>query len=187
MAATFPSTSSVNSWERRSELGHRIHSILRGGPGLGRVQARVVLGVVVVALVGGATELARCPRLVSFASAAPEAQAAIPVKSLYEPVLSTAANAPRETLLKASVPEVVPAVHRKARRAASGAVLQRAKRVEPAPARVEQWVVMTSWSSSGANGVSRVSRMVFTVPGERGVVPAYAAVPTPDGWLVLQL
>jgi len=183
---------SLGAWERRSELGRRVHSILRGGEGMGRVQARVVLGVVVVAIVGGATALARCPRVVSFAGPEPQVQAAVPAKSLYEPVLSTAANVPHETLLKASAPAaVVPAVHRKARRAASGAVLQRAKRVEPAPVRVEQWVVMTSWSSSvsssGANGVSRVSRMVFTVPGERGVVPAYAAVPTPDGWLVLQL
>lgn len=179
---------SLGAWERRSELGRRVHSILRGGEGMGRVQARFVLGVIVIALVGGATELARCPKMISFADSQAEVQAAVPARSLYEPVLSTAANAPRETLLKASAPAaVVPTVHRKARRAATGTVLQQAKRVQPAPARVQQWVVMTSWSSSGANGVSRVSRMVFTMPSERGVVPAYAAVPTPDGWLVLQL
>lgn len=174
---------SLGAWGRQSELGHRVHSILRGGPGLGRVQARVMLGVIVVALLGGATELARCPRLVSFAAAAPEISAEPAVMpAMYRP--ATASEAVHETLLKATMSAVVPAVHRRERQP-SRPVLQQAKRVQPV--RVEQWVVMTSWSSSGANGTTKVSRMVFTVPGERGAVPAYAAVPTFDGWLVLQL
>lgn len=181
---------SLGAWERRSELGRRVHSILRGGEGMSRVQARVVLGAMVLALAGGAAELARCPRVVSFASAAPMSApmsgVAMP-SAEYRPVLSTAASAAHETLLKASMPAAaVPAVHRRRQRS-SGAVLQRAKRSVSAPAHVQQWVVMTSWSSSGTNGVSRVSRMVFTVPGERGAVPTYAAVPTDGGWLVIQL
>jgi hypothetical protein len=198
---------SLGAWERRSELGRRVHSILRGAggiEGMGRVQARVAVGAVVLALVGGASELARCPRMVSFANATPVSQVAgrsglstESPDSMYRPVLSTSSNAAHETLLKASVPAaamapvsaVVPVAHRQGRRAAP-ARLERAKRTLgrniPARARAQQWVVMTSWTSNGA-GVTKVSRMVFTLPGGRGAVPTYAAVPAGDGWLVLLL
>lgn len=181
-------TLTLGAWERRSELGQRVHSILRGGKGMSRVQSRVVFGVLVLALAGSATELARCPRIVSFSSATPLAHAeATAQPAAYEPVVATERSTPHETLLKATVPAaVVPAVHR-SRKSGSGAVLQRLRKTEPRPQTVQQWVVMTSWSSSGATGISRVSRMVFTVPRDRGAVPSYAAVPTVDGWLLLQL
>ncbi len=66
---------SLGAWEKRSELTRRVHSILRGGEGMGRTQARVVMSVLVLALLGGATELARCPQLVSFS------QTALPVSA----------------------------------------------------------------------------------------------------------
>ena len=184
---------SLGAWERRSELGQRVHSILRGGAGMSRVQSRVVLGVLVFALAGGATELARCPRIVSFADAVPATLPAATIQSAaYHPVAgtelgTTAQGAAHETLLKASMPAAaIPAAHRKAKHA-SGPVFQRVRKAQPQQRIVQQWVVMTSWSSSQASGGTRVSRMVFTVPGEIQTVPAYAAVPTFDGWLVLQL
>lgn len=190
---------SLGAWERRSELGHRVHSILRGGPGMGRVQSRVVLGVMAMALLGGATELARCPRLVSFAApSSPSLAEPLVQPAMYRPVVATmpasASAATHETLLKATMPvaaptvasTVVPAVHRQRTRSPRPA-LQQVKKIQPAHPRVEQWVVMTSWSSSGPDGATKVSKMVFSVPDERGARPAYAAVPTFDGWLLLQL
>ena len=110
---------SLGAWERQSELARRIHSILRRGEGMGRTQARVALGVMVVALLGGATELARCPRIVSFSApgfgaSAPLVQSAsstlpamLPAPA-YQPVVArtmTRTIAPaHETLLKASMP-----------------------------------------------------------------------------------
>lgn len=178
---------SLGAWERRSELGHRIHSILRGGRGMGRAQSRIMLGVMAVALLGGATELARCPRLVSFAAAPSQALAEPTVMpAMYHPVVATAPAAAHETLLKETVPPVVvPAMHRQRRPARPA--LQRVTKTQPAPIRVQQWVVMTSWSSSGPDGATKVSKMVFSVPDGRGAHPAYAAVPTFDGWLLLQL
>lgn len=184
---------SLGAWEHRSELGRRVHSILRGGAVMGRVQSRVVLGVLVLALAGGATELARCPKIVSFTNAVPSVLPAAPMQAArYHPVAASEPGTAEqgrahETLLKESMPAAaMPVVHRKARHN-SGPILQRVKKVQPTPRIVEQWVVMTSWTSSQAAGSTRVSRMVFTVPGEIQAVPAYAAVPTFDGWLVLQL
>lgn len=190
---------SLGAWERRSELGHRVHSILRGSPGMGRAQSRVMLGVMAVALLGSATELARCPRLVSFAApSSPSLTEAVAQPAMYRPVMAampaTASAGAHETLLKATIPvaattsasTIVPVVHRQRTRSPQPA-LRQVKKIQPAHPRVEQWVVMTSWSSSGPNGTTRVSKMVFSVPEERGARPAYAAVPTFDGWLLLQL
>ncbi len=60
---------SLGAWERQSELVRRVHSILRGAQEMGRTQARVVMSVLVLGLLGGSAELARCPELVSFSRA----------------------------------------------------------------------------------------------------------------------
>ena len=62
---------SLGAWERQSELSRRVHSILRWREGMGRTQARVVVSVLALGLLGGATGMARCPQLVSFSAATP--------------------------------------------------------------------------------------------------------------------
>ena len=57
---------SLGAWERQSELSRRVHSILRRGEGMTRLQARLVLSAIVLALLGGATGLSRCRQFVSF-------------------------------------------------------------------------------------------------------------------------
>ncbi len=129
---------SLGAWEKRSELARRVHSILRGGEGMGRTQSRVVMGAVVMGLLGGAAELARCPQLVAFSRAAtPVAQAQVPASQIpasaaFQPVMfrersgSTGAmtGGARATLLKASMPvtsQVAPvAVKAKHRRVVQG-------------------------------------------------------------------
>src|SRR5260370_28289014 len=102
---------SLGAWEKKSELARRVHSILRGGEGMGRTQARVVMGALVLGLLGGSAELARCPQLVSFSRAAlpvsAEAQSSgaglgnVPVAVHGSGNVS---GAPHETLLNASMP-----------------------------------------------------------------------------------
>ncbi|WP_179637262.1 M56 family metallopeptidase [Tunturiibacter empetritectus] len=199
---------SLGAWERRSELAQRVHSILRRSEGMGRTQARVVMCVLVLGLVGGAAELSRCPQVVSFSGgvaplhadarnfAADSAgyQAVGFSSSLPASRTSTAAmvaEAAHETLLKASMPtktagqlpQQKSAVTAKRRHAVPSAALLRVKQ-DRAMRRAQQmqgWVVLTSWEESSQ------PRMVLTVSSERVFSSSFAAVPTAGGWLVIQL
>src|ERR1700679_3596785 len=87
---------SLGAWERQSELSRRVHSILRWREGMGRTQARVVLGVLVLGLLGGAAGMARCPQLVSFSEAAlplAEEMQALPGRDLQNVVFHPAGAA----------------------------------------------------------------------------------------------
>jgi hypothetical protein len=195
---------SLGAWERRSELAKRVHSILRGGEGMSRTQARVLMSIAALGLLGGSAELARCPQFVSFSRAASPiaaVTASLPgttsdaakyqAVAFHAPahVVGRLSNAPRETLLKASMPmeravrsraHVVP----KHRRADAAPMLLRTQesRTERSQIRqIQRWVVM-SWEAEDQ------PRMVLTVTQDRGFPSnSYAAVPTPDGWLVIQL
>jgi beta-lactamase regulating signal transducer with metallopeptidase domain len=59
----------LGAWRRRSELAHRVHSILRARPTLSPVAARRLLAAMTCGLVIGAFELAQCPQLVAFVPA----------------------------------------------------------------------------------------------------------------------
>jgi hypothetical protein len=184
---------SLGAWEKRSELARRVHSILRGGEGMGRTQLRVLMTVLVVALLGGSAELARCPEVVSFTrSALPVAAAqSLPVTAGYQAatfhVPAAKNNLPvgaHETLLKASMP-----VDRGAGQAAQVAPKRRGVSSAPASLRGKQnrtrmqraggLVVLTSWEEETS------PRRVFVE--ERVIFTSYAAVPTPGGWLIIQL
>jgi hypothetical protein len=193
---------SLGAWEKRSELAQRVHSILRRGEGMGTVQARVVMSLLVLGLVGGAAELSRCPQVVSFSIGTgpshAEAQSFASAGATYQAVafhsstaLVSRAGVAHETLLKASMPmsstgrvlqkrsEVVAKGHH----AGAAASLIRAKqnrRMEQAR-QMQGWVVFTSWEESSQ------PRMVLTVSSDPGFSSSFAAVPTEGGWLVIQL
>jgi beta-lactamase regulating signal transducer with metallopeptidase domain len=57
---------SLGAWQHRSELVHRVHSILRRNRLMHPVAARALLGVVGCSLLAVTVELARCPQLVTF-------------------------------------------------------------------------------------------------------------------------
>lgn len=187
---------SLGAWERQSELSRRVYSILRRGEGMGQTQARVVLSVVVLALLGGSAALSRCPRIVSFASYSQVAPISRSVAQVlpaaeYHGVASPMQSAPHETLLKATMPSsadasrmVVPVVHGRPRHARAP-VLQRTKASRSRTQQTQERVVLTSWGEPGRSGVVGVSRIVFTVSGER--FSFYAAEPVDGGWLVIQL
>ena len=189
---------SLGAWEKRSELARRVHSILRGGEGMGRTQSRVVMGVVVMSLLGGAAELARCPQLVSFSrAAAPVAIAAnIPANAAFQPVMyrerGVSAGAgtmgAHATLLKASMPVNHPVaatpVAAKTKHRRKGSVLAHTLQsaVDAQQVRKAQgWFVLTTWEQQER------PRIVFTVNDDHMITSSYAAVPTAGGWLVIQL
>lgn len=57
---------SLGAWQRRPELVHRVHAILRRKRKLGPVGTRALLGAMGCSLLVGSIELARCPQLIAF-------------------------------------------------------------------------------------------------------------------------
>jgi beta-lactamase regulating signal transducer with metallopeptidase domain len=184
---------SLGAWEKKSELAWRVHSILLGGKRMGTAQARVVMGVLVLGLLGGSAELARCPQLVSFSGAAVPVPAETQSSGAalgYVPVAfhesSRVPVAAHETLLKASMPansgsHPVMATAAKRRRAATAPILQRTRRDRAKVPQMRGWVMLTSWE------MPERPRMILSVSQERVIFTSYAAVPTAGGWLVIQL
>jgi hypothetical protein len=188
---------SLAAWEKKSQLSRRVHSILLGGERMGPVQARVVMSVLVIGLLGGSAELARCPQLVSFSRAALPASAEVRNSEAglgYVPVAfhgwvnrpGDGAGVAHETLLKASM-QVDRGIHPvsptavKHRRAASAPALQRSRQNRAGVQQVRGWVMLTSWDEPELEG------MIFPVTQDRVIFTSYAAVPTAGGWLVIQL
>ena len=155
------------------------------------MQARVVMSVLVLALLGGSAELARCPQLVSFSRATSPASAeaqSLPVG--YKPATfhnaSTSYGGAHETLLKASMPisgDTRPAVQKtsKHRRLTRTPVLLRSKQPHVRTQQVSRLLVLSSWDEQQG------PRMVFAVAEQHVTSTSYAAVPTAGGWLVIQL
>jgi beta-lactamase regulating signal transducer with metallopeptidase domain len=193
---------SLGAWERQSELVRRVQSILRGAQGMGRTQARVVTTVLVLGLLGGSAELARCPQFVSFSrSALPltdQAQsfsgAGSGAGAMYQPAAfhqsrnaaGEAAGGARQTLLKATMPvdsgvRPVSQPTVKHRRGVAAPAVHRTRVDRASMERSRGWMVLTSWDGFERPG------MVVSVTQERVVFTSYAAVPTAGGWLVIQL
>jgi beta-lactamase regulating signal transducer with metallopeptidase domain len=61
---------SLGAWQRRSELAHRVHSILRRNRLMHPVAARALLAAIGCSLLAVTAELARCPQLVAFVAPA---------------------------------------------------------------------------------------------------------------------
>ena len=180
---------SLGAWEKRSELARRVHSILRGGEGMGRTQARVVMSVLVLALLGGATGLARCPQFVSFSRAAlPESAAAQGLPAGYQPVTyrtsNNATGLSHETLLEGfdadgSRSSGCGQNSNEGTAHCSTPALLRSRQRGMGTHQMHRYVVLSSWDESG--------RPIFLTVEERAFSSSYAAVPTAGGWLLIQL
>jgi hypothetical protein len=190
---------SLGAWEKRSELARRVHSILRSGEGMGRTQSRLVMGALVLGLLGGSAELARCPQFISFSPAALPVSAemqSLPAAAGYQAAsfhvsgnaTGNVRGAAHETLLKASMPmdrgvrSVQPAATKNSRNAyVSTSVLPRSRQIHVGTQKARQLLVLTSWEQRGR------PRMMFAVTEERVISTSYAAVPVAGGWLFIQL
>ena len=67
----------LGAWERRPELVHRVHSLLRRKPSLGPWGTRGLATALTCGLILGSIELARCPQLVAFVPTHPAENAQI--------------------------------------------------------------------------------------------------------------
>jgi Zn-dependent protease with chaperone function len=197
---------SLGAWERRSELARRVHRILSWTEGMSRTRAYAVMSVVTLGLVGGVAGLSRCPQFVSFSGGAVAQSQEAAVQSLpsgyqsagyqdvgfHPAVASSVSGAPHETLLKASMPvdssrRVLPPAKRvaaKPHRSVPKPILVRAKQnraMVHGTQQLQRWVVLTAWDGSAR------ARMMLTMSSEPDVSSSLAVVPTPDGWLVIQL
>jgi hypothetical protein len=191
---------SLGAWERKSELARRVHSILLGGKRMGTVQARVLMSVLMLGLLGGSAELARCPQVVSFSRTglpvSAEVQSSSGTGPGYVPVAfrgsdANARGAAHATLLKASMPvdhgiRAASTTAVKHQRAVSAPAVQPSRQKRAAmQQQVRGWVVLTSWEDGPERSevVSGARQQVQ----ERVISISYAAVPTAGGWLVFQL
>jgi beta-lactamase regulating signal transducer with metallopeptidase domain len=205
-------TLSLGAWERQSELGQRIQSILRGRDRMSPRHARVATGAIGLALLGFAAGLSRMPHFVSFSEGAggPVAERPIPMPPgvvvpdsgpQYRPAVFHPDAAVHEQLLKAQVPSAVLQAPEHKKKTAARVRKPAAKpipaidRNKQASVGTERWVVLTSFSLSPAEGTADMPNrpalpalplrpaMMLTVDGQHAI----AAVPTGDGWLVIQL
>jgi beta-lactamase regulating signal transducer with metallopeptidase domain len=189
----------LGAWERRPELVRRVHRILsQPVRSMGRRPAVAATGGLLVGALGCALVLSHCPELVSFVSShQPELRA----QSLDPHAVAQALGGTPQ-LVKAAMPAQPdqPAAKQKAVRPA---VVKQAKQHHPAATRIaslevpaaplpvlEQHtlVVLTEWTTYQVR--PRVVLAVSTDqrPARPVMIPAkYAIVPTPTGWLIIQI
>jgi beta-lactamase regulating signal transducer with metallopeptidase domain len=187
----------LGAWDRRPELARRVHRLLaRPSRGMGSWQARLVTASLIAGVLGGALALTRSPQFVGFAA-----------KSNLPDRPNAGSNAGRNTgtMLQAGAAPVLPPREMNAGPIDSAPKLVQAKAVLPRrPARSspatklarnrmvarnaaqkreidsQGWMVLTEWSGSAAP-----PRAVFALKlSPRG---SYAAVPTMNGWLIVQI
>jgi Zn-dependent protease with chaperone function len=175
-----------------SQLAQRVHRILRQPePVMSAARSRFATATLLLAVVGATATLARAPRLVSFGSKGQVASA--------ETLPTTAQgfsgeNWGRPVLAKAMMPEprAIAAVARmpvRQRSAVRHAV--KARVAHPNATRV----MTTGWRELERQSEPRLTVMftTSTISATQQVQPmfvpavAYAAVRTPDGWIVFQL
>jgi hypothetical protein len=189
----------LGAWERRPELVRRVHRILsQPVRSMGRKPAMAATGGLLAGTLGCALALSHSPQLVSFVSAQqPDLQA----QSLDPRVVAKALGGTPQ-LVKAAMPAQAdqPAAKQKPVRPA---VVKQAKPRSPASNRIERLevpaprlpdleqhtlVVLTEWTVYQAR--PRVVLAVSTEqrPARPVMIPAkYAIVPTPTGWLIIQI
>jgi hypothetical protein len=186
----------LGSRGRESELAGRVHRILRSPErSLSHGRAWATAAVVLVGLVAGAAGLTRSPELISFTGNAHEAVATQPVtevgvaRSSFRSVRGAQVPVAHPMLVKAVIPErrqrlSMPVdVQRVTRRPAGRTLVSRGD------ARQRAYVALTEWRSVTRSAEMRetedVPATVVSVTQVQQVL--YAAVPTGDGWLLIQL
>lgn len=207
-------TLSLGAWERQSELGRRVDSILHGGNRMSSRRAKVAAGAIGFVLVGVAAGLSRVPHFVSFSegsTAGAIAERPVPIPPSvaapesgpeYRPALFRPDGAAHEQLLKATmasggaIPHAPASSHKKAtpRHTPRAAVkpIPAVEQAKQASVGTQRWVVLTTFSVNQTDGPAGTSNhpamavrpaMMLTLDGDHAI----AAVPTRDGWLVIQL
>lgn len=187
----------LGAWERQSELVRRVHRILRRpGKAMSRRQAAALTACLMAGVLAGGAALARSPRLVSFA---PPAEATAQAQTL--PAVELRAMNPERSAVSALMVKAVMAPGTPQSTAAVKPVRRNAavrSQSKPALEQQQTLVVLTEWSDSEAapHLVFAVERRVRISPmqgpdqnphPEQTNQPRYAALPLPNGWLIVQI
>jgi len=207
---------SLGALGRESELGQRVGRILRFGEWMQPAQARVVMCVAILGLLGGASELARCPQVIGFSAAHPGgsqiAAGVAPMRAangfgyqavVFRPDQALAAMRQVPTHRDSTAMNGAPGVLAVRKQTfGSNGLIHRGM-----DARGAQWLVVTSWSemdgsrmvlttmsvpdaaaaSLGASERSTEGGSAHEAQDAQQEVHRYAAVPVRGGWLVFQL
>jgi hypothetical protein len=192
----------LGAWERQSEVVGRVHRILRRpGAAMSGRQSMAPTACLMAAVLAGGAALARSPRLVSFV---PQAQTTVqaqllPTANLHEASQEASTgqrmeqSGMRAEMVKAIMPQSSLQPTSAPRPVRTNAVLRSAKRRLAAPS--QTWLVLTEWSDADAapQVVFAVQRTIRVSPDRsaagqtQGNQPSYAAVPLPNGWLIVQI
>ena len=178
---------SLSAWSRQSELARRVHHLLRPAHNMSPLHARFAIALVCAGLSVGALQMARAPRLFSFADSAiatPIAEAASPTPGQSTtqelPVVYRQEAQPRAAMVNAALTVHKP--HRAAHKSRRG--LQARANVHTAKLNRQPRLILTTLEMRDYGSSSDVGP-VYTQPIRFS--PSYAAVPFGDGWLVIQL
>jgi beta-lactamase regulating signal transducer with metallopeptidase domain len=196
----------LGAWERQSELVRRVHRLLRRpAESMGDRQAKLVTASLILGVLGGVIALARTPQLISFAPAAQpalQAQGSLQTTAAQPAALrdvNFSQPNPRESagtqaqihLVKTVMPEKPLQSAYKARPVRSNtAIAKRSLTRSNLNSPLEfadsprEFVVLTEWTDTDAP-----PRVVFAVVPVRHAdrESRFAAVPTPSGWLIVQI
>jgi len=169
----------LGAWERQSEVVRRVHRILAGSRNeMGRRQVVGVVAVLMVGVVAGADGLAHAPALVSFGPARMDVAAVQGSRAEAEFVGLKSHGTPEMPVRAQDVVFHLAAPVKAKSRVAAKVTPRMVNAVERAPSEIRQldepMVVMVTWT---AVSPVIVQDSQFT----------YAAVPTRNGWLFVQL
>jgi Zn-dependent protease with chaperone function len=188
----------LGAWERQSELVRRVHRLLRRpAESMGARQAQFVTAILILGVLAGVVALARAPQLISFAPPAQpvlQARSTLPA-SLLEATLLTLREAQgaqaQVHLVKAVMPERPIQSANKARQVRRYSTIaghnprqlfaHGSQEFVDSP---QELVVLTEWTDTDVP-----PRVVFAVfPEHHSDRQArFAALPTPNGWLIVQI
>jgi beta-lactamase regulating signal transducer with metallopeptidase domain len=187
----------LGTWERQSELVRRVHRVLRRpNHSMNRGQTMALTTCLMAGVLAGGAVLARSPQLVSFVPREQTAtqthfSPAVNLPGLNRPIdheqSGMQASAQR---VKAVMPEpshqsgpTVKLAGSAPKPARRNAVMRNARK-NSVPAQ-QAWIVMTEWSDTEDSPqlILTVARTIRSTGNGR----SYAAVPTPNGWLLVEI
>jgi hypothetical protein len=196
----------LGAWERQSELARRVHRILRGPRDsmTGR-QTIALTSSVILCMLACALGLARSPQLVGFAQLEQSPPGQLVTQTNIMPPADFREANPRQSgmsaqFVKAVMPEhplqsISTAKPRSIAKPVRRSAVRRSADL-PSPASQRAWIVMTEWSES-----ETAPQLIFTVQRTdrtllqrtprpqptQGDSPSYAAIPLPNGWLIVEI
>jgi beta-lactamase regulating signal transducer with metallopeptidase domain len=172
----------LGAWERQSELVRRVHRLLRRPTeSMGARQSKLVTVGLVLGALGGAIALAHTPELISFAAPAKPALQARESSGVRAQVHLVKAVMPERPLQSAFRARPVRSNTAIARRNPQQLFTDRSKEFVDSR---REFVVLTEWTDTDAP-----PRVVFAVVPVRQAdhESRFAAVATPNGWLIVQI